>query len=143
MAREDVDTEFHLFTNSTLGETVVAEEALGEAGVAGRQVHAQGNVPLGDIVISGAASLTALTHAIVTLRRQFKRGIMIDALGSEGLVIKSDGTLPRGLLVIRNADGQVEVRDAEGLSETLAGALSGRGQAPQQPSPQVSGTPNA
>lgn len=117
---------FHLFTHEELEETAQAEAVLADAGVTGRSVRAHGSIPLGDVLIAGSATLTALTHFLVSLRRQFKRGILVDALGQDGLVIRSDGTLPRGLVVVRHPDGQIDVRDGEGLGQALAGALGSR-----------------
>lgn len=94
MAVAEDETPFHLFTDLALGETEQAERALVDAEVTHRKFRAHGSVPLGDILIAGSATLTALTHLVVSLRRQFKRGILIDALGADGLVVKADGSLP-------------------------------------------------
>ncbi|WP_432106208.1 hypothetical protein [Streptomyces sp. bgisy091] len=129
---------FHLFTDPALDETRQAEHFLLDAGVTHRTVRAHGSVPLGDVLIAGSATLTALTHLIVSLRRQFKRGIFVDALGSDGLVVKADGSLPRGLVIIRTPDGQIEVREAEGIGQAIAGVIGGRAQ-DQQASPSSPG----
>lgn len=131
MVHQEAVTPFHLFTDPGDGETATAEAVLAEVSATSRTVRAHGSVPLGDVLIAGAASLTALTHLVVSLRRHFKRGIMIDALGSDGLVIKADGSLPRGLVVVRHPDGRLDVRDAEGVAQALAGTLGGP--TPDQP----------
>ncbi|MFJ8764679.1 hypothetical protein [Streptomyces clavifer] len=122
---------FHLFTDPALDETEQAERVLVGAAVTHTKFRAHGSVPLGDVLIAGSATLTALTHLIVSLRRQFKRGILIDALGADGLVVKADGSLPRGLVIIRTPDGQVDVREAEGVGQAIAGAIGARAQEQQ------------
>ncbi|MGW6844470.1 hypothetical protein [Streptomyces sp. NPDC054958] len=128
------EMSFHLFTDPALDETGQAERLLADAEVTHRTLRAHGSVPLGDVLIAGSATLTALTHLIVSLRRQFKRGILVDALGSDGLVVKADGSVPRGLVIVRTPDGQIEVREAEGIGQAIAGAIGGRAQ-DQQSSP--------
>ncbi|MBT1184808.1 hypothetical protein HET69_12370 [Streptomyces sp. CJ_13] len=106
-------------------DTAEVEAALEESQVRGRRMPAHGSVPLAEVLFAASASLTALAHLVGMLRRQFKRGVMVDAMGNAGVTIKADGSVPRGMVVIRNQNGEVHVRDAEGITQALLGAVTG------------------
>lgn len=112
----------HLFVGEEeVGET---EGAFIELGIRGRKLPAHGSAPLAETLFAGSASLTAVGHLVVALRRHFKRGIIVDALSGDGITIKSDRSIPRGMVIIRSQDGTVEVRDAEGIGQALMGAVA-------------------
>lgn len=140
MAHVQEVVRVHLFTSTE--EADQAEVMLAESGMRGRRLPAHGSVPLAEVLFAASASLTALTHLISVLRRQLKRGVLVDALGADGVVVKADGSLPRGMVVIRNPNGEVEVRDAEGIGQALLGAVgtvSGREQEQQPTVPPAPG----
>ncbi|MFC9627667.1 hypothetical protein ACFTXM_49710 [Streptomyces sp. NPDC056930] len=112
----------HLFVSEEeIGEI---EEAFTETGIRGRKIPAHGSAPLAEVLFAGSASLTAVGHLIITLRRNFKQGVVVDALSRDGITIKSDRSMPRGMVVIRSQDGTIEVRDTEGIGQALIGAVT-------------------
>ncbi|MEU8545379.1 hypothetical protein AB0C52_36195 [Streptomyces sp. NPDC048717] len=121
MDQHDV-VRVHLFVSEE--EVGEVEGAFTEIGVRGRKLSAHGSAPLAEVLFAGSASLTAVGHLIVALRRHFKRGVVVDALSRDGVTIKSDRSIPRGMVIIRSQDGTVEVRDAEGIGQALIGAMA-------------------
>ncbi|WP_371619074.1 hypothetical protein [Streptomyces sp. NBC_00454] len=122
---EDV-AHFSVLASLEQGEVDSVRSALSEIPADFKVVDAKGSVPLDEILIVGTSTVSALTVAIGSLRRMFQRGIVIDALGDGEIIIRSDGSVPRGVMVIRSEDGQLEVRNAEGATQSLLAAL-GRG----------------
>ncbi|MFC4332025.1 hypothetical protein ACFPC0_30530 [Streptomyces andamanensis] len=112
----------HLFVSED--EVGEVEGAFIEIGIRGRKLPAHGSAPLAEVLFAGSASLTAIGHLIVALRRYFKRGIIVDALSRDGITIKSDRSIPRGMVIVRSQDGTIEVRDAEGIGQALIGAVT-------------------
>ncbi|MER6241528.1 hypothetical protein ABT185_36815 [Streptomyces clavifer] len=101
------------------------ESAFTETGVRGSRLMAHGSVPLAEVLFAASASVTALAHLITVLRRQFKRGVTVDATEPGAVIVKADGSVPRGMVVIRQQSGDVEVRDAEGVAQAFLGAVAG------------------
>ncbi|TXL84729.1 hypothetical protein [Streptomyces sp. IB2014 016-6] len=126
-------------------DTAAVEAAVEESGVRGRRMPAHGSVPLAEVLFAASASVTALAHLVTVLRRQFKKGVMVDAMGAAGVTIKADGSVPRGMVVIRHQDGEVRVRDAEGITQALLGAVTGSspGDSPPVEPPPPGGEPRA
>ncbi|MFD3523448.1 hypothetical protein [Streptomyces sp. NPDC058653] len=122
---ENTGAAFRIHLFAALDDTAEIEAALEESGVRGRRLAAHGSVPLAEVLFAASASVTALTHLVSVLRRQFKKGVMVDAMGASGVTIKADGSVPRGMVVIRHQDGEVRVRDAEGITQALLGAVTG------------------
>lgn len=122
---EDV-ARFSVLASLEQGEVDSVRSALSEISADFKVVDAKGSVPLDEILIVGTSAVSALTLAIGSLRRMFQRGIVIDALGDGEITIRSDGSVPRGVMVIRSKDGRLEVRDAEGAAQTMLAVL-GRG----------------
>ncbi|MFD3523126.1 hypothetical protein [Streptomyces sp. NPDC058653] len=139
MADGQEAVRLHVFSGSAAAAEV--ESALADAGIQGRRLAAHGSVPLAEVLFAASASVTALAHLITVLRRHFKRGVMVDALGADGVVVKADGSLPRGLVIVRHAGGEIEVRDAEGIGQALLGAIGTQGPAPGAPAPPPPGGP--
>jgi hypothetical protein len=104
----------------------VAGAAFEAAAGVGKDVAARGSVPLADILLIGSVVLHALTYLINTLRKGWRKGVVVDAIG-ENLTIRQDPELPKGMVVVRSKSGEVTVRDGAGLQDIIAGALPGRG----------------
>lgn len=132
---EDV-ARFSFLASLEQGEVDSVKSVLSEISADFKVVDAKGSVPLDEILIVGTSAVSALTLAIGSLRRMFQRGIVIDALGDGEIIIRSDGSVPRGVMVIRSKDGRLEVRDAEGAAQTMLAVLGrGKGASAADPAP--------
>ncbi|MFD8420041.1 hypothetical protein [Streptomyces sp. NPDC059466] len=124
----EIEIRFHILASTDAQEQGIVTTELQIAGVGQIEIiDAHGSAPLDEILIVGSSSLTALTFAIERFRRMFKRGVFIDARSSRSLSIRSDKSIPRGMVVIRHRSGEIEVRDAEGLQQNLLAILAKRG----------------
>lgn len=103
-----------------------AEAAFEAAASVGRSVDARGTVPLADVLLIGSVATHALTYLINTLRKAWRKGVVVDAIG-DNLTIRQDAALPRGMVVVRSKSGEVSVRDGAGLADVITGALPGGG----------------
>jgi hypothetical protein len=88
------------------------EATLADDGCAVERIDSRGLAPVAESVLVASVAASSLAHVLNTLRRMFRRGVLIDARDGECL-IKADPALPRGMVVVRGEDGTLEIRDGE------------------------------
>jgi hypothetical protein len=103
-----------------------AEAGFAAAASVGRNVNARGTVPLSDVLVIGSVATNALVYLANTLRKGWRKGVVIDAIG-DNLTIRQDPALPRGMVVLRSRSGEVTVRDGIGLADAISSGLPVRG----------------
>jgi hypothetical protein len=88
-----------------------------------RQVDARALSGLAETVLAISFAVHSAVYLIDTLRRAFRRGLVIDAMGEE-LIIRGDDKLDRGIIVARSADGDLTIKDNAVLPNSLLRLLS-------------------
>jgi hypothetical protein len=108
---------FHLLVSDDAIPSRELEAALTNDGCSVERIDARGLTPIEEYVVVASVAASSFFHIINTLRRMFRRGLLIDARSGECLV-KADPALPRGMVIVRGEDGSLQIRDGEPFPST-------------------------
>ncbi|MFD3469732.1 hypothetical protein ACFWWM_25820 [Streptomyces sp. NPDC058682] len=104
-------------------EKDAAEAVLRAFGVTYVHLRPESSSPGAEGVLTGAAEESGLLQVLLALLHDLRHGLFVCRNGPEELVIRSTDTVGQGRIVLRTGDGDIEVRDAEGLGGALRAML--------------------
>ncbi|HEX8083331.1 MAG TPA: hypothetical protein VF529_03515 [Solirubrobacteraceae bacterium] len=106
-------------------ERVVA--SLRESGVDFARTEQREVSPGIETLLAISVATHTLLHVLHTLRVTMRKGIVVDGQATEAKLVRVDEALPRGVVVVRSASGDITVREGEPLREELLSVLSRSG----------------
>ncbi|MET7289411.1 hypothetical protein [Streptomyces sp. NPDC005573] len=105
------DIVVHILAEKSSVEELLA--ALAEEGIQARPVEALGSSELAEILLSAGVLAAALPRLIASVSRHCRRGLVIDLYDGD-VSVKKERSLPRGVIVVRDHEGKVLVKDVDG-----------------------------
>ncbi|MFI8763770.1 hypothetical protein ACIGN6_02485 [Streptomyces sp. NPDC053792] len=122
-ARAHQPVRFHFFTGVLAREREAVEAALRASGIVFTSLQPEADAPCVEGLLTGTSEGALLARTLLALRDALRQGLLVRSSGPDELVIRNDGQVPQGLVLVRLRSRALRARDAAGLHGALSDAL--------------------